>query len=146
MSVGLSSQPLSGFRVELEPISISAASVKVVGVTRPVRNHTFSPLLALIFSLPRSQRSWDRGSSPTMEGLSGVCFSSLCTVLCDSVKSSARPLGAPVSFVSGASGSGNGRFGGSASGRGFVEPASGAVTTSGSVRASSSYLITIQRL
>ena len=81
-----------------------------------------------------------------MEGLSGVCFSSLGAALCDSVKSSARPLGAPVSLVSGASGSGSGRFGVSASGRGSVEPASGAVTTSGSVRASSSYLITIQRL
>ena len=57
MSVGLSSHPLSGFRVEPEPISISAASVKVVGVTRPVRTHTFSPLLALFFSFPRSQRS-----------------------------------------------------------------------------------------
>ena len=57
MSVGLWSQPFSGFRVDPEPISVSAASVKVVGVTRPVRNHTFSPLLALFFSFPRSQRS-----------------------------------------------------------------------------------------
>ena len=57
MSVGLSSQPFSGFRVDPDPISVSAASVKVVGVTRPVRNHTFSPLLALFFSFPRSQRS-----------------------------------------------------------------------------------------
>ena len=81
-----------------------------------------------------------------MEGLSGVCFSSLCAALCVSVKSSARPLGAPVSLVSGASGSGSGRFGGSASGRGSVESASGAVTASGSVRDSSSCLITFQRL
>ena len=57
MSVGLSSQPFTGFRVEPEPISVSAASVKVVGVTRPVRSHTFSPLLALFFSFPRSQCS-----------------------------------------------------------------------------------------
>ena len=57
LSVGLSSQPFSGFRVDPEPIRVSAASVKVVGVTRPVRNHTFSPLLALFFSFPRSQRS-----------------------------------------------------------------------------------------
>ena len=57
MSVGLSSQPFSGFRVDPESISVSAASVKVVGVTRPVRNHTVSPLLALFFSFPRSQRS-----------------------------------------------------------------------------------------
>ena len=57
MSVGLSSQPFSGFRVDPEHFRVSAASVKVVGVTRPVRNHTFSPLLALFFSFPRSQRS-----------------------------------------------------------------------------------------
>ena len=48
---------LFGFRVDPEHFRVSAASVKVVGVTRPVRNHTFSPLLALLFSFPRSQRS-----------------------------------------------------------------------------------------
>ena len=57
MSVRLSSQPFSGFRVDPEPISVSAASGKVVGITRPVRNHTFSPLLALFFFFPRSHRS-----------------------------------------------------------------------------------------
>ena len=54
-------------------------------------------------------------------------------------------LGALESLVSGASGSGSRRFGGSASGQGSVEPASGSVTASGSVRASFSYLVTIQR-
>ena len=48
---------LSGFRVDPEPISVSAASVKVVGVTRPVRNHTFSPLLAFFFLFSTIQRS-----------------------------------------------------------------------------------------
>ena len=48
-------------------------------------------------------------------------------------------------WFSGASGFGSRRFGGSASGQGSVEPTSGAVTTSRSVRASSSYLVTIQR-
>ena len=57
MSVGLSSQSFSGFQVDPEPVSVSAASVKVAGVNRPVRNHTFSPLLALFFSFPRPQRS-----------------------------------------------------------------------------------------
>ena len=57
MSVGLLSQPFSGFRVDPEPIGVSAVLVKVGGVPRPVRNHTFSPLLALFFSFPRSQRS-----------------------------------------------------------------------------------------
>ena len=80
-----------------------------------------------------------------MEWVAGVCFSSLCAALCDSIKSSARPLGAPVSLVPGASGSGSRRFGGSAYGQGSVEPASGAGMTSGSVRASSSYLVTIQQ-
>ena len=49
MSVGLSSQSFSGFRVDPEPVSVSAASVKVAGVNRPVRNHTFSPFACLIF-------------------------------------------------------------------------------------------------
>ena len=31
-----------------------------------------------------------------MEWVAGVCFSSLCAALCDSVKSSARPLGSRV--------------------------------------------------
>ena len=57
MSVGLSSQPFSGFRVAPEPFRISAASVKVGCVTLPVRYHAFSPLLSLFFSFPRSQRS-----------------------------------------------------------------------------------------
>ena len=48
-------------------------------------------------------------------------------------------------WFSGAYGYGSRRFGGSGSGQASVEPASSAVTTSGSVRASSSYLVTIQR-
>ena len=52
MSVELSSQPFSGFRVDPEPIGVSAVSLKVGGVPRPVRNHTFSSLLALFFSFP----------------------------------------------------------------------------------------------
>ena len=57
MSVGLSSLPFSRFRVDPEPIGVSAVSVKVGGVPHPVRNYTFSPLLALFFSFLRSQRS-----------------------------------------------------------------------------------------
>ena len=48
-------------------------------------------------------------------------------------------------WFSGASGSVSRRFGGSASGQGSVEPTSGAVTTSRSVKACSSYLVSIQR-
>ena len=97
------------------------------------------------FSLLHDPNALRTGSSPTLEWGAGVCFSSLCAASCDSVQSSARPLGAPESLVSGASGAGSRRFGGSASGQGSVEPASGSVTTSGSIRASSSYLETIRR-
>ena len=48
-------------------------------------------------------------------------------------------------WFSGASGPGSRRFDGSTSGQGSVEPASGAVTTSRSVKACSSYLVSIQR-
>ena len=80
-----------------------------------------------------------------MEWVAGLCFSFLCAASCDSVKRFARPLGTPESLVSGASGAGSRRFGGSASGQGSVEPASGSGTISGSIRASSSYLETIQQ-
>ena len=78
-----------------------------------------------------------------MEWVAGVCFSSLCASLCDSVKSSARTLGSQCPWFSGASGPGSRRFGGSASGQGSVEPTSGAVMTSRSVKACSSYLVSI---
>ena len=48
-------------------------------------------------------------------------------------------------WFSGASGPRTRRFGGSASGQGSVEPTSGAVTMSRSVKACSSYLVSIQR-
>ena len=66
------------------------------------------------------------------------CFLLFCTKLRSS-------SGDPESLVSEASGAGSRRFGGSASGQGSVEPASGSVMASDSVRASSSYLATIQR-
>ena len=80
-----------------------------------------------------------------MEWVAGVCFSSLCTAFCDSVKSPLVLWGAESPLFSGASGSASRRFGGSASGQESVEPASGSVTTPGSARATSSYLVTIQR-
>ena len=89
----LSSQSNSGFRVDPETVSVSAASEKVAGVTRPVRNLTNSSLLTLFFSVPQFQCSWDRGSSQTMGWVAGVCFSSLCAYSCDSVNCFARPLG-----------------------------------------------------
>ena len=73
-------------RVDTETVSVSAASVKVAGVNRPVRNLTTSPLLPLFVSVPQSQCSWDGGSSPTMGWVAGVCFASLCADSCCSVK------------------------------------------------------------
>ena len=73
-------------RVDTETVSVSAASEKVAGVNRPVRNLTTSPLLTLFVSVPQSQCFWDGGSSPTMRWVAGVCFSSLCADSCGSVK------------------------------------------------------------
>ena len=112
----LSSQSNSEFRVDPETDSVSAASEKVAGVTRPVHNLTNSPLLTLFFSVPQFQCSWDRGSSQTRSAADNHCS-----------------LLAPEALVSGASGAGSRRSGGSASGQGSVEPASCSSTASGSV-------------
>ena len=86
--------------------------------------------------------------------MAGVCLSSLCADSCDSEKAplvlwgpadNHSSLLAPEAVVSGAFGAGSGRSGGSASGQGSVEPASCSSTASGSVKASSSCLKTIQR-
>ena len=135
----------SGFRVDPESISVSAASVKVVGVIRPVHNHTVSPLLAFFFSFhdPNALRTavllqpwkwWQAYAVPP--------YALLYTFL---LKAPLILWGPQCTWFSGASESGSRRFGGSASDQGSVEPALGAVTTSGSVRASSPYLVTIQQ-
>ena len=89
-----------------------------------------------------------------MEWVAGVCLSSLCA---DSSGAKEAPLVlwgadddhssllAPEAMVSGALGVGGGRSSGSASGQGSVEPASLSSAASGSVKASSSCLETIQR-
>ena len=83
-----------------------------------------------------------------------ACLSSLCSDPCDSEKAPLVLWGpaddhssllAPEAVVSGASGVNGGRSSGTASGQGPVEPASCPSTTSGSVKASSSCLETIQR-
>ena len=86
--------------------------------------------------------------------MAGVCLSSLCADSCDSEKAplvlwgpadNHSSLLAPEALVSGASGACSGRSSGFASGQGSVEPASCSSTASGSVKASSSCLETIQR-
>ena len=123
----------------------SAVSVKVVGVTRPVRIHTFSPLLALFFSLfhdPNALRpkvllqpwnGWQAYAFPPFTLLYAILLIASLVLWGPSV------LGFPelLDLVSR-------RFGGSASGQGSVEPASGAVTSSGSVGLAL-YTWTIQR-
>ena len=89
-----------------------------------------------------------------MGWVAGVCLSSLCSYSCDSEKASLILWGpadnhssllAPEAVVSRASGACSGRSSGSASGQGSFEPASCAPSTSGSVKASSSCLETIQQ-
>ena len=75
----------SWVRVDTETVSVSAASEKVTGVNRPVRNFTTSPLLTLLVSVPQSQCSWDGESSPTMRWVAGICFSSICADSCGSL-------------------------------------------------------------
>ena len=145
MSVGLSSQLFSGFRVDPDPIGVSAASVKVGGVPRPVRNHTFSPLLPYIslFHDPNALRTevllrpWN--------GWQAYAFPPYALLYAIQLKALLILWGPQCPWFSGASGPDSRRFGGSASGQGSVEPASGAVTTSRSVKACSSYLVSIQR-
>ena len=107
---------------------------------------TFSPFACLIFlfsTIPMllGQRFFSN------HGMGGrlmlfLPYALLYTIL---LKAPLILWGPQCPWFSGTSGSGSRRFGGSASGQGSVEPASVAVTTSRSVRASSSYLVTIQR-
>ena len=89
-----------------------------------------------------------------MEWVAGVCLSALCAdsggakeaplVLWGSADDHSSLL-APEAVVSGALGVSGGRSSGSASGQGSVEPASLSSAASGSVKASSSCMETIQR-
>ena len=145
MSGGLSSQPFSGFRVDPEPIEVSAALVKVGGVLRPVRNHTFSPLLALFFSFHDPNALRTEVLLQPWNGWQVYAFPPYALLYAILLKSPLVLWGPQCPWFSGASGPCSRRFGGSASGQGSVEPASGAVTTSRSVKACSSYLVSIQR-
>ena len=132
----------------------SAASEEVASGNRSVCNLSQSLLLTIFFSLPRSQFHRDRCSSPTVGWVAGVCFSTLFSNSCGSEEAPLVLWGpaddhstllAPEGVVSGAPGVSGGRTSGSASGPGSFEPASCTSATSGSVKASSSCLETIQR-
>ena len=133
---------------------VPSTSEAVAGVNRSFCNISQSRLHNIFFSLPRSQFDRDRCASPTVEWVAGVCLSFLCS---DSSGAKEAPLIfwgaaddhssllASEAVVSGAPGVSGGRSSGSAPGQGSVEPASLSSTTSGSVKASSSCMETIQR-
>ena len=144
----------SGLGMDVETACVPSTSETVAGVNRSFCNISQSLLHTIFFSLPRSQFDRDRCASPTVEWVAGVCLSSLCS---DSSGAKEAPLVlwgaaddhssllASEAVVSGVSGVSGGRSSGSASGQGSVEPASLSSTTSGSVKASSSCMETIQR-
>ena len=126
----------------------------MAGGNRSFCNLSQSPLLTIFFSLPLSQLHRDRCPSPTVGWVAGLCLSSLCA---DSGDFKEAPLVlwgpaddhsfllAPEAVVPGASGVSGGWSCGSASGPRSIEPGSCTPATSGSVKASSSCLETIQR-
>ena len=144
----------SGLRMDTQNERIPSTSAAVAGGDRSFCNLSKSPLHTIFFSLPRSQFDRDRCASPTVEWVAGVCLSALCAdsggaeeaplVLWGSADDHSSLL-APEAVVSGALGVSGGRSSGSASGQGSVEPASLSSTASGSVKASSSCMETIQR-
>ena len=121
MSVGLSSQSFSGFRVNSEHFLLYFSLF-----------HDPNALRTEVLLQP-----WN--------GWQAYAFPPYALLSTNLLKAPLVLWGPQCPWFSGASESGSRRFGGSASGQGSVEPASGAVTTSRSVRASSSYLVTIQR-
>ena len=150
----VSAKSNSGLRMDTEDACAPSTSATVASSYRSVCNLSKSPLHTVFFSLPRSQFHRDRCASPTVEWVAGVCLSTLCA---DSSGAQEAPLVlwgadddhsallAPEAVVSGSLGAGGGRSSGSASGQGSVEPASLSSAASGSVKASSSCVETIQR-
>ena len=150
----VSAKSNSGLRMDAENACVPLTSAAVASGDRSFCNISKSPLHTIFFSLPRSQFDRDRCACPTVEWVAGVCLSSLCAdssgakeaplVLWGSADNHSSLL-APEAVVSGALGVSGGRSSGSACGQGSVEPASLSSTASGSVKASSSCMETIQR-
>ena len=150
----VSAKSNSRLRMDAENACVPSTSAAVAGGDRSFCNISKLPLHTIFFSLPRSQFDRDRCASPTVEWVAGVCLSSLCAdssgakeaplVLWGSADNHSSLL-APEAVVSGTLGVSGGRSSDSASGQGSVEPASLSSTASGSVKASSSCMETIQR-
>ena len=150
----VSAESNSGLGMDTEDVCVLSTSAAVASSDRSVCYLSKSPLHTVFFSLPRSQFHRDRCASPTVECVAGVCLSTLCA---DSSGSQEAPLVlwgadddhcallAPEAVVSGALGAGGGRASGSASGQRSAKPAPFSSATSGSVKASSSCVETIQR-
>ena len=150
----ISSKSSVGVRMDTQDRSVSRAPEEVAGVHRPVRHLTQSPMLSIFFTIPRSERSGYGCPAPELGWVAGVCLS---TFIAHSGCSQEAPvvlwgpadhrssLLASEAVVSGPSGSGGGRSGGSSSVQ--RPPASTTLpsSSSGSVRAVSSCLETIQR-
>ena len=137
-----------------QTVGLPSAPLAVASHDRPVCHISESPLYTIFFSLPRSQFHRDGCPSPTVGWVAGVCLSALCSnsggfeeapLVLWSPSDARSSLLAPEAVVPGASGVSGGRSGGSASGPRPVEPAPCPSSASGSVKAGSSCLETIQR-
>ena len=144
----VSPQPSVGFRMDTQDRGFPRAPEEVAGVHRPFCHLTQSPILSIFFSVPRSKRS-----APELGWVAGVCLATLVAhfgcfqeapVVLWGPADHRSSLLASEAVVSGPSGSGCGRSGGSSS----VQRSSAATTlpssSSGSVRAVASCLETIQ--
>ena len=143
-----------GVGVDPEGRGFSRSAEEVASVHRPVRNLTKSPMLPIFFSVPRSERFGHRCSAPELEWVAGVCLSSLVShsgsteealVVIWSPPDHHSSLLAPEAMVPGASRSGGGRSSSSSTVSRPPEAAALPSSSSGSVRAVSSCVETIQR-
>ena len=143
-----------GLRMDPKNLGLQSAPHEVASYDRPICNISKLPLYTIFFSLPRSQFHRDGGLSPTVGWMADVCLSALCSnfggfeeapLILWGPSDDRSSLLATEAVVSRAPGVSGRWFGGSASGPRSVEPATYPSSTSGSVKASSSCLETIQR-
>ena len=140
--------------VDSETRGVSGSAQEVAGVHRPFRNLVKSPMLSIFFSVPRSERAGHGCSAPELEWVTGVCLSSLvanysCTekapIVIWSPPDHHSSLLASETVVSGAAGSSGGQSCSSSAISRPSETTALPLSSSGSVRAVSSCVETIQR-